>query len=391
MGALDHRLLFVRAPGRFLVLGVDEPRYTILDATDAYLGATMTTRDIVARPIFDVFPDNSADPDPTGVRNLNDSFKRVLASKAPHTMPVQRYDIHDGSGSFVERHWTPVNAPVLSNDGALQCLIHRVEDVTEFVKRGEMLKDEATRLETEILLHGRELAAANKALQDEAAARETLLAIVGHDFRTPLSAIRQAAHVLARRTTTTDDWSTRLLQTIQSSVTRMDHLLHDLFDFTTARLGGSLSVARKHVNVRAICEAAVEEAHLANPTRVVELEDGVSITADVDPARVHQALINLLTNALTYGAVNRPVRLSLQRSYDFCVLTVSNEGEPISAELLPFLFQPFRRGHHVNGQRNVGLGLFIVHEIALAHGGGVEVHSSPREGTRFSLRFPCKA
>jgi signal transduction histidine kinase len=224
----DYRLLFERAPSCLLVLGVDEPRYTILDATDAYLGATLTTRDIVARSVFEVFPDSSVDPHPTGVRNLNDSFKRVLASKAPHTMPVQRYDIRDGSGSFVERYWTPVNAPVLSNDGALLCLINRVEDVTEFVKRGAILENEATRLENEILLHARQVAVANRALEEEAIARETLLAIVGHDFRSPLSAIRQAAYVLARSSTTADDWSLRLLLIIEASVTRMDRMLHDL-------------------------------------------------------------------------------------------------------------------------------------------------------------------
>jgi signal transduction histidine kinase len=391
MTDLDYRLLFERAPGRFLVLAVDEPRYTIRSATDAYLDATLTTREIAGRPLFDVFPDNPAEPDPTGVQNLDDSLRHVLASREPRTMAVQKYDIRDRSGSFVERFWTPVNAPVLSSDGALRYLVHRVEDVTEFVQRGEMLEQEAARLESEILLHSRELAAANKALAEEVAARERLLAIVGHDFRSPLATVQMAAAALTRHFTALNARPPRLLHNIQSSVLRMDAMLHDLFDFTTTRLGGSLSIARERVDARAICEAAVEEVRLTNPRRVVELEEGVSIAVEVDAARVHQALINLLENALTYGAVDRPVRLSLGRSAGFCVLTVVNEGEPIPEELIPTLFQAFRRGSHPRGQRNIGLGLYIVQQIALAHGGGVEVHSSPRDGTRFSIRLPCKA
>lgn len=88
---------------------------------------------------------------------------------------------------------------------------------------------------------------------------------------------------------------------------------------------------------------------------------------------------------------DRPVRLAVSRTHGFCVLTVSNEGEPIPEKVIPTLFQPFRRGEHSTGQHSIGLGLYIVHQIAVAHGGGVQVHSSPRRGTSFAIRFPCGA
>ena len=122
------RALFESAPGLYLVL---TPDLTIVAASDAYLQATMTTRpSIVGRNIFEVFPDNPADPDATGTRNLRASLTRVVQHRRPDTMAVQKYDIRrpdaDGGG-FEERYWSPVNSPVL---GAT-CGVHhnRVEDV----------------------------------------------------------------------------------------------------------------------------------------------------------------------------------------------------------------------------------------------------------------------
>jgi PAS domain S-box-containing protein len=125
----DFRALFESAPGLFLVLS---PELEILAVSDAYLKATMTERDaIVNRGIFDVFPDNPDDPGATGATNLRSSLDRVRQGLAADVMAVQKYDIRGPDGRFEERHWKPVNSPVLSADGALAYIIHRVEDVTE--------------------------------------------------------------------------------------------------------------------------------------------------------------------------------------------------------------------------------------------------------------------
>src|SRR5262249_32098340 len=130
----DFRLLFESAPGLYLVL---RPDFTIIAASDAYLDATMTRRDqVLGRHIFDVFPDNPNDPGATGVRNLRASLERVISQKTADAMAVQKYDIRRPDaegGGFEERHWSPINTPVL-RDGKLAFIIHRVEDVTEFVR-----------------------------------------------------------------------------------------------------------------------------------------------------------------------------------------------------------------------------------------------------------------
>jgi len=130
---LDFRTLFEAAPGLYLVLAPD-PALTILGASDAYLRATMTRREaIVGRALFDVFPDNPADPEATGTRNLAASIARAIATRAPDTMAIQKYDVRRPTGEFEERWWSPVNTPIVDAGGAVRYIIHRVEDVSELV------------------------------------------------------------------------------------------------------------------------------------------------------------------------------------------------------------------------------------------------------------------
>lgn len=134
-GSLDHSLLFHSVPGLFLVL---TPELIIAEASDAYLHATSTRREeVLGRHLFEVFPDNPADPAATGVRNLGASLQRVLRERVPDVMAVQKYDIRipsSGETQFEERYWSPVNVPVFGPGGETAFIIHRVEDVTEFIR-----------------------------------------------------------------------------------------------------------------------------------------------------------------------------------------------------------------------------------------------------------------
>jgi len=177
----DFKLLFESAPGLYLVLS---PELRIIAVSDAYLRATMTRRDaILGRDLFDVFPDNPDDRGATGTRNLRTSLQRVLADKVADAMAVQKYDIRKPeSQAFEERYWSPVNVPLLDALGNVVCIIHRVEDVTDFVRlkqirydeaqRSSMLRGDLERIEAEVYRRAREiqetnarLDAANKELQ----------------------------------------------------------------------------------------------------------------------------------------------------------------------------------------------------------------------------------
>ncbi|HYM07717.1 MAG TPA: sigma 54-interacting transcriptional regulator [Terriglobales bacterium] len=189
----DFRLLFESVPGLYLVLA---PDLTIIAVNDAYLRATMTKREeIVGRGIFDVFPDNPNDLQATGVRNLRASLYRVLKDKTPDHMALQKYDIRkpqSEGGQFEERYWSPVNLPVLSPNGEVLYIIHRVEDVTDYVRlkenqaRHEELTQEARaraeKTEAEIFLRSREVKERTEALS-----------LIEQRFRSLVEAVRDYA------------------------------------------------------------------------------------------------------------------------------------------------------------------------------------------------------
>ncbi len=166
---IDYRKIFESVPALFLVLGADET-FPILDASDAYLRATYTCRDaIVGQPLFEVFPDNPADPAATGIANLRASLRRVLANAQPDTMAVQKYDIRrpaSEGGGFEERFWSPINAPALGADGQVLYIVHRVEDVTEVSRATRSRADDSETMRLEILSRGQELQEANRQLRE---------------------------------------------------------------------------------------------------------------------------------------------------------------------------------------------------------------------------------
>lgn len=124
--------LFESIPGLYLVL---TPDFTIYAVSDEYLDGTLTQRDeIIGRYLFDVFPDNPDDSSANGVSNLKASLNFVLENKIAHNMAVQKYDIRRPDGTFEIRYWSPVNKPVLNNDNKVIYIIHRVEDVTNYIQ-----------------------------------------------------------------------------------------------------------------------------------------------------------------------------------------------------------------------------------------------------------------
>ncbi len=184
LAAPDYRVLFESAPGLYLVL---TPELRITAVSNAYLQATMTGRDaILGRGIFEVFPDNPGDPAADGVSTLRASLERVLSTGRPDAMAVQKYDIRrpdSEGGGFEVRYWSPVNTPVV-RDGEVVYIIHRVEDVTEFIrlKQQEQLQEERAaelrtrtgQMEAEIYRRAQELAATNRQLRETSAAQASL-------------------------------------------------------------------------------------------------------------------------------------------------------------------------------------------------------------------------
>ncbi len=187
---LNYRALFESAPGLFLAL---LPDLTIVAVSDAYASATLTRREeITGRYLFDVFPDNPDDPNTDSVSRLSASLAYVLENKEAHTMPVQRYDIRKPDGTFEERYWSPVNKPVLDTQNNLIYIIHRVEDVTDFVqlqkehtekkKIAEALRMQSLTLEVELYNRSQEISKLNEILEQRIRDRTVQLSSVTKDI-----------------------------------------------------------------------------------------------------------------------------------------------------------------------------------------------------------------
>ncbi|WP_167627643.1 hybrid sensor histidine kinase/response regulator [Methylobacterium phyllostachyos] len=134
-----------------LVVAVDAPHFTIVDVNDAYLTATLTTRDdLVGRGLFEAMPDNPEDTGATGVTNLRASIERAIATGRPDRMPVQKYDIPHPGGGFEERCWEPVNTPAFGEGGEVAAVIHHVIDATDRVRSDEALRRLNETLESQV-------------------------------------------------------------------------------------------------------------------------------------------------------------------------------------------------------------------------------------------------
>jgi len=162
-------------------------------------------------------------------------------------------------------------------------------------------------------------------------------------------------------------------------------MIDDLLDFARTRLGGELPIHPRRVDLRQLCEQMVEELEFAY-TRQVKLETEGDLWGDWDADRIAQVISNLVGNALQHS--DGDIAVSLRGEDDSVLFETKNGGPPIPAEVLPHIFEPGRRGDARSG--GLGLGLFIVRQIVLAHGGTIEVRSSEGEGTTFTARLPRK-
>ena len=220
---------------------------------------------------------------------------------------------------------------------------------------------------------------------------QELVAIVSHDLRNPLGAILNGAQFLKLGNDVPPRQS-RALDRIVNSARRATRLINDLLDFSQARLGGGISIVRQPTDAHQLVRASLEEFELSHPERALQHSQRGPGDGAWDPDRVAQVLSNLIANALTYSGEHTAVEVDSHGEAHDVVLTITNLNRhgPIAADLLPVLFDPFKRGAPTSApgpRRSVGLGLYIVDQIVRAHDGTVTV-ASDEASTRFTVRLP---
>jgi signal transduction histidine kinase len=223
--------------------------------------------------------------------------------------------------------------------------------------------------------------------------KEMFLAILGHDLRTPLSAVFTSSRFMLDTGELKEPHLT-LTSRIASSSTRMIGLVGDLLDFTRSRLGGGIPVVREQMSMGKVLHEVVAEVLAAHPGAVVKLETRNEQRGEWDPARISQALGNLIGNALEHGYSKSEVSVKLSGDEDGITIAVHNAGPAISADRLDGIFNPMKT-REANADRrgpssSLGLGLYIAERIVHAHDGRIEVESSDDLGTTFTVHLPCR-
>ena len=364
-----------------------------------------------ALSVLDVLPCGVLQTTECGtIRRVNRTFCAWIGRPVEALIGKQRFQdlLTMGGRIFHHTHWAPLLAmqgsvsevkfDVVTADGAkipmVVDAVRRIVDgivvheVTAYVARDrddyerELIRarrrleesvTEATRLQAEA--------------KDRALFAEQMVGIVSHDLRNPLSVVTLSVGMLASEELSATQ--KRALARISRASQRANALIADLLDFTQARLGSGLVVAKEPVAFHATVAEAIDELADVHPARAIEHVRVGSGTWLVDPNRIAQLVGNLVSNAVTYGDPRTPVTVTSTIDASEATIAVHNAGAPIPAELQRGIFDAMTRATNVGrSMRSVGLGLFIVREIAKSHGGSAKVASTAEEGTTFLVTIP---
>ena len=216
--------------------------------------------------------------------------------------------------------------------------------------------------------------------------RDQFIGVLSHDLRTPLGAITAGAALLALPEDNPQRRS-RVVERVMNSAQRMERMIGDLLDLTCARLGGSIPLKRRAADLQQVCEEAIIEIRAGHPDALLDWHASGNLRGEWDPDRLAQVLSNLIGNAIQHGD-GTPITVTACEEGDSVSVAVHNGGPPISPHLLPSVFEPLARGHQEAAGHSIGLGLFIARTIVVAHGGDIQVRSSPSAGTTFTVLLP---
>jgi signal transduction histidine kinase len=400
---LNFQLLFEESPDVLLVLLPDSPRFTMVAATKQRLLATHTTKEqILGRGLFEIFPDNPDDPSATGTANLRASLERVLATKAPDTMAVQKYDIALPNGQFEVKYWSPRNIPVLSATGDVQYILHRAVDVSDLARaseEGQELRGRTADMEREVVRRSLELDAANRRLREANeqlsqldAAKTAFFSNISHEFRTPLTLLlgplQDSLTDAAEPLSSTQRWR---LQVANDNANRLLKLVTALLDFSrieAGRMRGSFTqvdLAAVTRNLVGMFRTAFDRAGLSLTLECPTLTEAVWVDLDM----WEKIVPNLLSNAFKFTLAGG-VRVRLLDTPGSAVLEVIDTGTGIAEAELPRVFERFHRVAGAVGRTHegTGIGLALVRELVGIHGGTIQVHSALGEGSTFRVEIP---
>jgi signal transduction histidine kinase len=263
--------------------------------------------------------------------------------------------------------------------GALVSLYRRGQ---ELKRRAELIARKEREAATAQVAVTRAVAMAEEA-ERKLEHKDKVVGILGHDLRNPLSTVLLAFQTLQRINLERDGVDVLLERGVQAGE-RMQAMIQDILDFARSAAGAPFPVRPRPADLCAVATMVVDEIRSSHPARSILIEMPSRLEILCDPDRIAQAMGNLVVNAIQHGQGPVSVRVCIDAGR--VVLRVHNQGDPISEDDLPNLFEPFKRANRKS--EGLGLGLHIVREIMRAHGGAVTVRSSRTDGTTFEASWP---
>ncbi len=416
---IDFQRIFESVPGLYLILA---PDLTILTASNAYLEATMTDRnEIIGRGLFDVFPDNPDDGSADGVSNLSSSLQHVLTSGLPHTMAVQKYDIRKPDGLFEVRYWSPINTPVKNEEGEIEYIIHRVEDITAYIsfqnqaslKEQEAigLKQKVNEMEIEIIRRSKEIQKLNEELELKVKQRtESLLAkeialhsqnkkliaqnrdmeqftyIASHDLQEPLRTLIGFTDLIQEKFNgKLGSDGDAYINFISKSSKRMQDLVKGLLDYSRIGIEKQL--------VELDCNMVVKEV-LADMVVSIQEKNAHIIVHDLPRIQgypeIRLLFQNLLSNAIKFRKKDAAPRVEISSSEKegSWTFSIRDNGIGIEEANKKKLFTIFKRLNNRDEYEGIGIGLAHCVKIVDLHGGVIWVDANPEGGSTFNFKIP---
>ncbi len=391
----DFKQLFESAPGLYLVLS---PDFRIIAVSDNYLRATMVERkNVLGKSLFEVFPDNPDDATATGTKLLRASLERVLEKKVVDVMAIQKYDIRKPAsegGEYEVRYWSPANTPVFDDSQNIKYIIHKAEDVTEFV-RLRQTGIEQNKANQELKLEKDHLEKVRQSQRMEAMGQ--LAGGIAHDFNNILATILLSCESSLLKPDTPASVKQNLKDILEGSE-RAAVLTRQLLAFSRKQV---LQPTILNINV-VVREIEILLNRLLNEkiSFSTDLADGLGNTL-IDKGQVEQIILNLVVNARDAMANGGKITISTENVFldkemsygnlevepgQYVMLAVSDTGVGMDAPTQARIFEPFFTTKEVG--KGTGLGLATVYGIVKQNNGTIWVYSELNKGTVFKIYLP---
>lgn len=417
---INHQKIFELVTDLYIILSTD---LIILDVNRALEKASMKTKEeLIGHYLFEVFPDNPNDKTANGVSNLSKSLQSVLTQKKSHTMAVQKYDIQRPDGIFEVRYWSPVNTPVLNSENEIEYIIHRVQDVTEYMllkKENdtrdlltEGLQKKVDEMEVEIIQRSTEiqklnfelekkvkertetllkreitLAEQNQKLQNQNKELEQFTYITSHDLQEPLRSLISFSELLEKEFSDKLDGNGAIyIDFITKSSKRMRALVKGLLDYS--RIGNNKEL------VETDCNQIINDVQ-DDMTSIIQ-ESKAKITIDTlpvlkcYPTEMRQLFQNLISNAIKFRKKDSipEIKISVTENQNNWIFSVQDNGIGIDQKDIHKLFIIFKRLNNRDEYEGTGIGLAHCKKIVELHGGTIWANAELNKQSTFTFIIP---